>query len=149
MSEIKVPKDGASELLKKFSKNIVKACSITAIVGVLLLVLWFVLSKVLENFPEYLQLFSVLAVAIVLFTFATRITEGTIYKYVFAIGQSFFLIIYLIYATEGGTLAINIMDLHFSIEFVPLLALMIVINILAIAKGILQAIEFMSESPKD
>lgn len=149
MTEVEVEDISLKELFRKLFPRVLKATIVAAIVGVCLLVFWSVVSKALTPYPEYQMLFAVFAWATVLFTFAIRVTDGTIYKYCFIIGRAFFLIIYVVYATDGGMLSLDFMDFHFTLEFIPLLALMILINLLTIAKGVLQAIEFTSESPKE
>ena len=138
-----------NELFRKLFPRILKATIVAAIVGVCLLVFWLVISKALESYPECRILFAVFAWATVLFTFAIRVTDGTIYKYCFIIGRAFFLITYTVYATNGGMLSLDFMDFHLTLEFIPVLSLMILVNLLTIAKGVLQAIEFTSESPKE
>ncbi len=83
------------------------------------------------------------------FTFTVRATEGTIYKYGFLVGRALFIIVYLIYATNGGVFSLDFADFRFWVEFVPLLALMVFINILDMARSVLQALEFTSETPKE
>jgi len=63
--------------------------------------------------------------------------------------RALFLIIYFIYATNGGVFTINVMDMRLTIEFVSILALMVLVNFLEMVRGVLQAIEFTSASPKD
>jgi hypothetical protein len=134
---------------RKLFRRIAKATLMTVVAGIFWLVLWFLISSFLANFPEYLTRFAVLAWALLFFTFAIKVSEGTIYKYILIIARAFFLIVYVAYTTNCGVLTVKIEDFTFTVEFIPLLALMIVINLLAMARGLLQAIEFTSQSPKD
>jgi len=127
----------------------VKATIVTLVVGIVLLFFWVFLSQIFAGYPNFQTFFAVLAVALVFFTFMIRFTDGTIFKYGFLIGRAFFLIIYIVYATSGGVFSMDIESFHFIIEFVPLLALIIVVNLMEIAKGILQAVEFTVEAPMD
>ena len=136
-------------VFRRLGLRIAKATLITAVAGVFGLVLWLLISSLLSDFPEYLAHFAVLAWALLSFTFAIKVSEGTIYKYILIIARAFFLIVYVAYATNCGVLSIKIEEFTLAIEFIPLLALMIVINLLAMARGLLQAIEFTSQSPKD
>ena len=133
---------------RKLFRRIAKATLMTVVAGIFWLVLWLLISSFLANFPEYLTRFAVLAWALLFFTFAIKVSEGTIYKYILIIARAFFLIVYVAYATNYGVLTVKI-DFTFTVEFIPLLALMIAINLLAMARGLLQAIEFTSQSPKD
>lgn len=134
---------------RKLGLRIAKAFLVTAASGIFWLVLWFLTSMLLADFPEYFALFPLLAWGLIFFTFATTLTDGTIYKYIFIVMRAFFLIVYLAYATNYGVLTIKFEDYAFTVEFVPLLALMIMINLFSMARGILQAIEFASKSPRD
>jgi len=134
---------------QRFALRVARAFLVTAGYAVFWLIVWFLTSMFLAGFPNYNRLFSVLAGGLLFFTFAMVLAEGTIYKHILAIVRAFFLIVYLTYATNGGTLTINLENLTFTVEFVPLLALMVVINLLEVARGLLQAIEFAAKSSKD
>ena len=134
---------------RKLFRRIAKATLMTVVAGIFWLVLWLLISSFLANFPEYLTRFAVLAWALLYFTFAIKVSEDTIYKYILIIARAFFLIVYVAYTTNYGVLTVKIEDFTFTVEFIPLLALMIAINLLAMARGLLQAIEFTSQSPKD
>lgn len=134
---------------RKIYLKIARAFLITAASGIFWFVLWFLFSMFLAEFPYYLMLFSIMAWSLLFFTFVITVTEGTIYKYLFTIVRSFFLIAYLAYSTNYGVFTAKLENFTFTVEFVPLLALMIVINLLSIARGLLQALEFAAQSPKD
>jgi hypothetical protein len=133
----------------KFVPRIFKATIITAIVGIILLVFWVLLSGFISSYPQYLILLAVLIWTMLFFTFAIKVSEGTIFKYGFIVSRAFFLIIFLAYATNGGVLTLSTMGFDFTMEFIPILGLLIVANLLSMSQGILEAIEFVSESPKD
>ncbi len=148
MSEIEI-KERNIVASKKLVTRLAKAIIITAAFGIFFLIIWSIASPLLTSYPHYLTLFTILVWVTLFFTFATRLTEGTIYKHTLVIGQAFFMILYLIYATNGGFLTFDFADLHFTIELTPLLALVIVPNLLAMAKGILEMLEFTSGVPKE
>lgn len=134
---------------KKLVFRITKATFITAIAGVVWLILWFFTSMFFAIYPQYSVSFAILAWATLFFTFTTTLSEGTIYKYIFIVMRAFFLIAYITYATNFGLLSLKIEGLNLTIEFMPILALMVLANLLDMARGLLQAIEFASQSPKD
>jgi hypothetical protein len=134
---------------RRLIPRIAKAALATVAVGVFLFVVWIFLSAVFSGFPGYMTLFAILAWATIFFTFAVKVSEGTIYKFIFIIARALFLIVYIVYATNCGTLTLDFKEFQLTVEFIPLLALMIVIGLLSMAKGILQALEFASQSPKD
>ncbi|MEM2953497.1 MAG: hypothetical protein QXU21_04395 [Candidatus Bathyarchaeia archaeon] len=134
---------------RKLVLKIAKATVITALTGGVLLILWFFTSIFGKSFPHYSTFFAIFAWAMLFFTFATTLSEGTIYKYILLGIRTFFLIIYIAYATNYGLLSINFEGFTLTIEFIPLLALMIFANLLELAREVLQAIEFSSQSSKD
>ena len=142
-------KNETKPAFRKLFRRIAKATLMTVVAGIFWLVLWLLISSLLVDFPWYLARFAVLAWALLFFTFTIKVSEGTIYKYILIIARAFFLIVYVAYATNYGVLTVKIEDFTFTVEFIPLLALMIAINLLAMARGLLQAIEFTSQSPKD
>jgi len=149
VSDIEIKQKRFRERLKKLIPRIINATIVTAIVGAILLVIWFLVLRFLVDYPDYQLRFAFLAWATLFFTFAIRVAEGTFYKFGFIIGRAFFLIIYVIYVSNGGVLIIDQEGFHFVIEFIPILGLMILINLLDLAKGVLQALEFTSASPTD
>jgi hypothetical protein len=150
VSKLEFKDTSLKEHLKKLIPKIFEATIVSVIVGACLILFWLLFSAALARLhPEYQLFFAVFAWAMVLFAFAVRVADGTIFKYCFIIGRAFFLIIYIVYVTNGGILTLDFMKLHFTLEFIPLLALMILINLLTVAKGVLQALQFTSESPKE
>jgi hypothetical protein len=135
---------------RKFLVKIVKAALVTAIYGVVWFVVWLLASSFLGDlFQLFSTLFWILVCASLFFTFAIKISESTIYKYIFIMLRSFFLIVYIAYSTNFGVLTVNFEGFTFTVEFIPLLAIMVAINLLSIARGLIQAIEFSAQSPED
>lgn len=149
MGEVEVKETSLKEVFKKFFPRVAKATIITAIVGACLLIFWSLVLEVFAWYPEYQMFFAILAWPTIFFTFAIRVTDGTILKFCFIVGRAFFQIIYTVYATNNGILTLDFMNFHVTLEFVPLLFLVILVNLITIGKGILQAIEFTSESLKE
>lgn len=149
MSEVDIKEKSWKERLGELAPRLLKATVITALVGVILLFIWFFIGQIFADYPEYQTFYAILAWAMLFFTFAIRVAEGTIYKFAFIIARAVFLIAYLIYATDSGVFTIDFMETRLIVEFIPILALMILVNVLDMAKGVLQVIEFTSESPSD
>lgn len=149
MEEIEISEKSFKERLGKLAPRLFKAIVQTAVLGVFLVFIGFFVAQLFAGYPKYIMHYEVLAWATLFFTFAIKVTEETIYKFCFIVARAFFLIVYLVYATDGGIITIDAMEAQFMVEFIPILALMILVNVLAMARGILQAIEFTSASPKD
>lgn len=133
-----------TETRRKLLFRIAKAALITAVTGVAWLILWLFTSMFSASYPQYSTFFEILAWAMLFFTFATTLSEGTIYKYIFIAMRAFFLMVYVVYATNFGLLSFNFESLSLTIEFVPLVALMVLVNLIDMARGLLEAVEFVS-----
>jgi len=149
MNSVRLESEGLRQTLVKSISKILKAALVTAVVGLLLLVFWLATSGIFAGYPEYSTLFTILTVFILFFTFSIRVSEGTIFRYGFIVARSLFLIFFIAYATNSGVLSIVGLGFQFTVEFIPILGLMVVACLLGVAKGLLGAIEFISESPKD
>ncbi|MEM2250454.1 MAG: hypothetical protein QXS01_06835 [Candidatus Bathyarchaeia archaeon] len=147
MNEVEVE---AKPARRKTLVKIVKAAVITAIYGVIWLIIWLLLSHFLGLvFQRFSTLYWILAYVSLFFSFAIRVSEGTIRKYILIILRSFFIIVYIAYSTNFGVFSVNLEGFTFTIEFIPLLAIMVAINLLSIASGVIQAIEFVAQTPED
>jgi len=134
---------------RKLVVKVVKAAFTTVVYGVVWFVIWFLLSNFLPVFQWFSTLYWILVYASLFFTFAIKISEGTIYKYILVILRSFFIIVYIVYSTNFGVFTINIGGVAFTVEFIPLLAIVVAINLLSIAGGLIQAIEFAAQTSED
>ena len=134
---------------RKLIVKVVKAAVITTVYGVIWFVIWLLLSNFLPIFQWFSTLYWILVYASLFFTFAIKISEGTIYKYILVILRSFFIIVYIVYSTNFGVFTINIGGVAFTVEFIPLLAIVVAINLLSIAGGLIQAIEFAAQTSED
>lgn len=149
MNGTRLEKRGLREIFIESIPKILKATLVTAVVGLILLVFWVATSRIFAGHPEYSALFAILIGFVLFFTFSIRVAEGTIFKYGFIVARSSFLIFFIAYATNSGVLSIVDMGFQFTMKFIPMLGLMIVACLLGAAKGLLEAIEFASESPRD
>jgi len=149
MNSVRLENRGLRQTLVESIPKILKAALVTAVVALILLVFWSATSGIFSGYPEYSTLFTILTIFILFFTFSIRVTEGTIFRYGFIVARSLFLIFFIAYTTNGGVLSIVGLGLQFTMEFIPVLGLMIMACLLGVAKGLLGAIEFISESPKD
>lgn len=147
MSEVKTQ---AKSTRRKTFFKIAKAAVITAIYGFVWLIIWFLLSNFLGPiFQQFSTLYWILAYVSLFFTFAIKISEGAIYQYILIILRSFFVIVYIAYSTNFGVFSMSFEGFNFTVEFIPLLAVMVAINLLSIARGLIQAIEFAAQTLED
>jgi len=102
-----------------------------------------------ELFTSYSQLLSLFVAVVIFFVVASELTSGTIFQHAFNIGKAIILIIFYILALKGGTISLNL-----NVESVPIniwadlrvyLMMLITIDLLGLAKSLLQAVNFLSE----
>jgi hypothetical protein len=140
-------------VIKKLIPRVLKAVFWCLLIGVGLLLLKQFLSLFFFNFyPESQKLFEIFAWTIVFFAFLIKLSEGTIFKYAFMIGRSFFLILYFIYATNGGVLTVEASEffqatgMHIQLEFTPLVVLLVLSSLLTMVKDVVAAVNFLNET---
>jgi len=109
----------------------------------------FIISSLSELAPEifsrYGQLLPVFVAVIVFFVVASELTSGTIFQHAFNIGKALILMIFIVYALEGGIVSISIENIHILADLRIYLAMLLTIDFLGLAKSVLQAINFLSD----
>jgi len=113
----------------------------------------FLLSQMSELAPElfalYGQYLNVFVGVVIFFVVASELTSGTIFQHAFNIGKAIILIIFFVLALNGGivTFDLNLGEMGINIwaDLRIYLAMLITIDLLGLAKSILQAINFLSE----
>lgn len=99
---------------------------------------------------EYTTLLYVFSAIVVFFTVVTELFSGTILQHAFSIGRAIVLIVYFIYALNGGIFMSTFQVpgqqqvIHIFADLRAFLAMLIFVNLLGFAKGMLQAISFLS-----
>jgi len=120
--------------------------------------LWFVflyvvpmliISRLLQVAPEifsrYEQLLPVFVAIIIFFVVASELTSGTIFQHAFNIGKALILMIFIVVALEGGVVALDFQEFHLVADLKIYLIMLLTIDLLGLAKSVLQAINFLSE----
>jgi len=142
-------------LLRKMVPRIVKA----AIKGFLYFVFLYLIPTFLISqlsgfapalFSDYGQVVTLFAAVVIFFAVASELTAGTIFQHALNIGKALILIIFFVVALDGGIITLNldmIEDLPLSImaDLRVYLMMLIVIDLMGLAKSVLQAVNFLSE----
>jgi len=109
----------------------------------------FIISRFLEVAPEifsrYEQLLPVFIAIIIFFVVAGELTSGTIFQHAFNIGKALILMIFIVVALEGGIVALDFQEFHLVADLKIYLIMLLTIDLLGLAKSVLQAINFLSE----
>jgi len=98
-----------------------------------------------EIFSSYGQLLSVFVAIILFFVVASELTSGTILQHAFNIGKALILMIFIVYALQGGVMSIDFENIRILADLRIYLVMLLAIDFLGLAKSVLQAINFLSE----
>ncbi|MEA2090689.1 MAG: hypothetical protein U9O89_08075 [Thermoproteota archaeon] len=134
---------------KSFRKKILPHIWKAALKAAVILVLFFLFSTLIEPledvFPGFKLLLGAFVAMYVFFVVASELSSGTIFHYMFNVGKALFLILYFIYALEGGVIAGSVEIVHFTVDLTLLLGVLILLQLLGLAKSLLQAVHFLAE----
>ena len=98
-----------------------------------------------ELFSRYEQLLPMFAAITLFFVVASELTSGTIFQHAFNIGKALILMVFIVVALEGGIVTLDFQVLHLVADLRVYLAMLLIIDLLGLAKSVLQAINFLSE----
>ncbi len=90
-------------------------------------------------------LLSAFATILVFFTVVAQLSAETILGHALSVAKALTLIAFLIYAFNGGVLTAEVMGIHILLDFRAYLGMLITVELLALARGVLQAISLLSE----
>ncbi|UCC33689.1 MAG: hypothetical protein JSW53_01425 [Candidatus Bathyarchaeota archaeon] len=152
-----VNEEDSKPLLKKIILNATRA----ALKGFIMLLLTYLLPTLIigalasPDMPfemplEYTPLVYIFSAIVVFFTVVTELFSGTILRYAFSVGRALVLMMFFIYALNGGILTstIQIPGQQLAIQILAnlkaLLAVLILLNVLGLAKSMLEATNFLA-----
>jgi len=152
-------KGGRETFAERIKPRVFKA----VIVGTVTFLLYYLLPTLLfstfptENLPSefdpyfsrYENLFYIFAAIIICFAVVNQVSSGTIFQHAFSIAKAIILMVYFIYALEGGILTLSMslegMAVNIVANLTAFLAILISVNLLALAKSMFEAINFLSQ----
>ena len=102
-----------------------------------------------DLFSTYTDYLAIFAAIVIFFVVASELTAGTIYQHAFNIGRALTLMIFFILALQGGVISQDFeaqgFNFHFAIDLRIYLAMLISIDLLSLARSVLQALNFLSQ----
>ena len=93
----------------------------------------------------YEQIFGTFTIVIIFFVVASEITSGTIFQHMFNIGQALVLMVLIVISLEGGIIKIGFQNIQITADLTFYLVMLLTIDLVGLAKSVLQAINFLSE----
>lgn len=103
-----------------------------------------------EIFSDYGQLVTVFAAVAVFFVVASELLAGTIYQHALNIGKAILFMIFIVFALNGGAVKfeVDLMEaqrISVGADLRVFLLALVTIDLLGLAKSVIQAITFLSE----
>lgn len=151
MFEAESGKSFLRKMLPRIAKAVVK--------GILYFVIFYVFPMFLVSqvsqlapqlFADYGQTLFMFAAVLIFFAVASELTSGTIYQHALNIGKAIILMVFFVLALNGGIIKLDL-DL-IETQRISILAdvriyllMLIAIDLLGLAKSVLQAVNFLSE----
>lgn len=98
-----------------------------------------------EIFTHYLELLRVFVGILIFFVVAAELTKGTIFQYAFNVGKAIVLLVFLVLAFNGGIINLTVQGIRIQADLIVFLLMLITIDLLGLAKSLLEAIDFVHE----
>jgi len=103
-----------------------------------------------EVFSDYGQVVTLFAAVLIFFAVASELTSGTIFQHALNIGKALILIVFLVVALDGGVVKMNLsiaegLPLSITADLRVYLLMLIAIDLMGLARSVLQAVNFLSE----
>ncbi|MDH5732232.1 MAG: hypothetical protein OEY88_00415 [Candidatus Bathyarchaeota archaeon] len=132
-------------LVKKLLPRILKAAFKSIIAFVLIYLIPSLLLQ--DDFlpAEYKLSMNIFAVIIILFIVIVELTSGTIFQYIFSFLRVIVLIVFFIFTLGRGSITVTIEMLYIAVDLSIILAMLIFVELLGLAKTVLGAVHFLSQ----
>jgi uncharacterized ion transporter superfamily protein YfcC len=131
--------------LQGFTSKALKA----TIKGVLFYGIYFILSMFLapisEIVPSFQQIIETFVIVYIFLMIIGELTSGTIFHHFFNAAKALFVILYLIFALNGGIVGITVQNVNLIVDLRLFLVVAMLLGLLGFAKSVLQAINFLNE----
>jgi hypothetical protein len=130
------------------NKILVKALKAT-VKGILFYIMYFVLwgfiSPLTEFIPSLQQIVETFVIIYVILMILGELTSGTIYQYFLNVAKALFVTLYLILELRGGVFNLTFNGLNFFVDLRAILAVVVLLSLLGVAKSMLQAVNYLGE----
>ena len=106
------------------------------------------ISPIKPFFPWYEPLTNIFAAVFIFFLVAGVFSSGTIFQYVFGVARTLVLMLFFICVLNGGIITLTMpfggASVNIMLDVTVVLAMLVLICLLGIAKNVVQAVDFVS-----
>jgi hypothetical protein len=132
-------------LIRKIVFKAFKATVKGILFYVVYFVLWGFVSPFAEIFPGLQQIVETFIVIYVVLMILGELASGTIYQYFLNVSKALFVTLYLILELNGGIFSLTYKSVNFFVDLRMVLAVVVLLSLIGIAKSMLQAVNYLSE----
>ena len=134
-----------TDLVKKLLPRVLKAAFKSSIAFVLVYLIPSLLLQ--DDFlpADYKLSVNLFAAIIILFIVIVELTSGTIFQYIFSFLRVIVLIVFFIFTLGRGGITITVEMLYIAVDLSIILAMLIFVELLGLAKTVLGAVHFLSQ----
>jgi len=139
-----VEKGNTKLLMRKILPRASKAAFLAVITYLPMYFLSIVISPIKPFFPWYEPLTNRFAAVFIFFLVASVFSSGTVFQYVFGVARMLASMIFFIYVLNGGIITLTVEGTSIMLDVTVVLAMLVLVCLLGIAKNVVQAIDFVS-----
>jgi hypothetical protein len=103
------------------------------------------LAPVSEIVPGFQQMIEVFVMVYIFLMIIGELTVGTIFHHFFNGAKALFVILYLLFALNGGTVGVTVQNVNLIVDLHLFLVVAILLGLVGFAKSVLQAINFLNQ----
>jgi hypothetical protein len=133
---------------KKAHNMLVRAMKAAA-KGIIIYVIYFVLIQFLapisQLIPGFQQMIETFIIVYIVFVIMAELTSGSILQHFLNGAKALFVIVYLMFSLNSGVFSFNVENISLVADIHLFLTIAIVLELLILAKSMLQAINYMNE----
>ena len=143
-----VEKGNTKLFVRKILPKAFKAALLAVITYLPMYFLSTLISPIKPFFPWYEPLTNIFAAVFIFFLVVGVFSSGTVFQYVFGVARMLALMIFFIYVLNGGIITLTVpieeASVNIMLDVTVVLAMIILVCLLGIAKNVVQAIDFVS-----
>jgi len=143
-----VEKGSAKFHVRKILPKAFKAAFLAVITYLPMYFLSAFISPIQPFFPWYEPLTNIFAAVFILFLVVGVFSSGTVFQYVFGVARTLVLMVFFICVLNGGIINLTVpvegASVNVMLDVTVVLAMLILVCLLGIAKNVVQAIDFVS-----
>ena len=115
----------------------------------IVLIVFMLISNFLKPFNPFLGGFNmvidVFFIAFIAFIIIIELFSGSIFQHLFSVAKNLFMLFYLMYIFDRGIFALTIENVYVTVDLRIIVATLILLDVLALAKSMINTVNFLSE----